>query len=325
MAGIIVAKNNLYSEKSEKPEIIKVKAIKKEPLKMGFEERLLEEVKAAVFLAKQFPRDEIKAEERIIELCKRKRFAETALYSLPRGKEVVEGVSIRFAEALARAWGNIQYSIIELDTENGISKMLAYAWDVENNTKSTRQFDVSMQRYTRVGTRDLNSYQECYEMKASYGARFLRGCILNLIPNDIIEIAIETIKNTLKAEIKDIELHRNNALEYMVKKLDVTKEDLENYLNCKFENWQEKEILNLKFAFNGIKEGQMTKEQLLGLKSSDSKIRNISESEIKELFELDKDKNKLFFYMQNLFNKKIIGNLTNKEYVELKKLLGGKE
>lgn len=317
MNGVVMAKNNMYGEK--KVSVLNVPEVKKEPLELGFEQRLLEEVKAAVFLAKQFPRDEMRAEDKIIELCKRERFADTALYSFPRGNETVEGVTIRFAEALARAWGNIQYSVIELDTENGVSKMLAYAWDVENNTKSTRQFDVSMTRYTKAGVKNLSSFQECYEMKASYGARFLRGCILNLIPNDIIEIAVQEVKKTLSSNIKnDLESKKVEALEFMKDKLNLSKEELENYLNCKFENWQEKEILNLKFAFNGIREGQMTVQQMLGVKV---KVETINDEQIQELWELDKDKNKLFFYMQKLYRKTFIGSLTNREYAELKNLL----
>ena len=132
----VIAKNNMMGKK-QVSEMKPVKEIKAEQMEMGIESRLLEEVKAAVFLAKQFPRDEIKAENKILELCKRKNFADTALYSFPRGGEVVQGLTIRFAEAVARAWGNIQYSVIELDTDDGKSTMLAYAWDVENNIKTT--------------------------------------------------------------------------------------------------------------------------------------------------------------------------------------------
>lgn len=318
----VIAKNKMYeSKKVVEPQVEVVKDIPSEPMEIGFEGRLLEEVKAAIFLAKQFPRDEFQAEEKIIELCKRQRFAENALYSLPRGGSFVEGITIRMAEALARTWGNIQYSIIELQTKDGMSKMLAYAWDVENNTKSTRQFDVSMTRYTKAGTRNLNSYQECYEVKAGYGARFLRGCILNLIPADIVEMATETIKETLANKYKDVTIEKEKALNFMISKLDLTQKDLENFLNCRYEEWQEKELLSLKFAYNGIKEGQMKVEQMKSTKRQTGKNENITDDEIKELFDLDKGINKLFFYMQQLHRKTVIGKLTYNEYLELKDIL----
>ena len=264
--GMIKAKNDMYGVKERKIPVVEVEPIKSEPLEMGFERRLLEEVKAAVFLAKQFPRDEAAAEKKILELCKRQKFAETALYSIPRGNERAVGPTIRFAEALARAWGNIQYSVIELETESGISKMLAYAWDVEANTKSTRQFDVTMQRYTKFGNKDLVSYQDCYEMRASYGARFLRGCILNLIPNDIIEEAIEQINNTLNGNISDLEKTKMKAVEFWQNEMGIYRDELEKYLNLSYEMWDKKEINMLRFTYNTIKTGQATLKEIFGIK-----------------------------------------------------------
>lgn len=320
MNGMKVAKNNMYGEK--KAVIVEVEPIKKEPLEMGFEQRLLEEVKAAVFLAKQFPRDEREAEKKILELCKREKFAETALYSVPRSGENTVGPTIRFAEAVARAWGNIQYSVIELETENGVSKMLAYAWDVENNTKSTKQFDVTMQRYTKFGNKNLVSYQECYEMRASYGARFLRGCILNLIPNDIIEEAIEQINDTLNKNISDIDEAKIKAVNFWHNNYGITQAELENYLNLPFADWKEKEISNLRFAYNALKEGQAKIDDLFRARTVPKMVvEKISDEQINRLFELDKGKNKLFPLMQKLYRKNFIGSLTTIEYAELEKLI----
>ena len=322
MKGMIIAKNDMLgkSKINVEPKLVEAPEIPKEKIDPTLEMRIFEEIKASIFLAKQFPRDEEKSEERILKLCERERFKETALYSFQRGNEIVEGPTIRFAEALARAWGNIQYSVIELETKDGVSKMLAYAWDVENNTKSTRQFDVSMTRYTKAGTRNLYSFQECYEMKASYGARFLRGCILNLIPNDFIEVAIEKVKSNMILDAQnDLENKKKEALSFMCSKLQVEKEVLENYLNCKYENWQGKELVSLKLAYNGIKEGQFTVTELLGTRKET--VRDITDDEIKELLNMDKGKNKLFFFMQSLYKKKLVGQLTSKEYAELKNLL----
>lgn len=291
MNGMIKAKNDMYGVKERKNPVVEVKPIKSEPLEMGFERRLLEEVKAAVFLAKQFPRDEEKAEKKIIELCKREKFAETALYSIPRSKELVVGPTIRFAEAVARAWGNIQYSVIELETENGVSKMLAYAWDVEANTKSTRQFDVTMERYTKYGTKSLVSYQDCYEMRASYGARFLRGCILNLIPNNIIEEAIEQINNTLSSNISEFEKCKEKAVEFW-KKYGIEKEDLEDRLNLPYEKWEEKEINMLRYIYNALKLGQAKLEDFFNIKPTISLPEDKpTTKEMQELLRMGNEKN----------------------------------
>lgn len=317
----IIAKNNMMGKKQAldtKP----VKEIKTEKMEMGIESRLLEEVKAAVFLAKQFPRDEIKAENKILELCKRKNFADTALYSFPRGGEVVQGLTIRFAEAVARSWGNIQYSVIELDTDDGKSTMLAYAWDVENNIKTTKQFDLEMKRCTKKGAYVLTDMRDQYEMKASYGARFLRGCILNLIPNYILDSCIEEIKATMEREIQcieDISQAKEQILIFMNSKLKLSKEELEQFLNCPYESWTSSHLVNLKLAYNGIKEGQ--------LKLSDLKevtpVSDITQEQIQELLKLDK-KGILLFECKRRYNKVLLEKLTNKEFEELKELLANK-
>jgi hypothetical protein len=49
--------------------------------------------------------------------------AETAFYSYPRGGQTVSGASIRFAEELARCWGNIEYGIKELSRDKDKSEM----------------------------------------------------------------------------------------------------------------------------------------------------------------------------------------------------------
>lgn len=315
-----VAQNKMMG--SKEVEIIEVNkpttGIKKETLELGIENRILEEVKAAIFLAKQFPRNEIIAEDNILKQCKRKRFAEAALYSFPRGNELVEGVTIRFAEALARAWGNIQYSVIELETESGVSTMLAYAWDCEKNIKSTRQFDVALVRDTKSGSYLVKTMRDQYEIKAAYAARFLRGCILNIIPNDIVESAVEIIKRTMleDEENLNIEEKRMKTVEFLNLKLQVTKEDLEEILNCEYNSWTENHIINLRLIYNGIKEGQLKLSDLKNL----GKITDITDEQIKELLYLDKKKT-LVFECKKRYGKVLLEKLTSKEYEEMKEFL----
>src|SRR5690606_10537182 len=63
--------------------------------------REMEEVKGQIFMARQFPRNVFQSEQRILDACKRPELAQSAVYSYPRGKQVVEGPSIRLAEVLA--------------------------------------------------------------------------------------------------------------------------------------------------------------------------------------------------------------------------------
>ena len=77
--------------------------------------REAQEVQAAVFMAKRFPRDENFALARINQSCQRRGLAEKAIYTYPKGGQNVTGPSIRLAEAIAQAWGNIQSGVVELE------------------------------------------------------------------------------------------------------------------------------------------------------------------------------------------------------------------
>ena len=104
--------------------------------------RQAQEVQAAMVIAKKFPRDEVQSFNRIMKACQRKTLAEQAMYEYPRGGTKVTGPSIRLAEAMAQNWGNLDYGIVELEQKNGESQVMAYAWDLETNTRQTKIFSV---------------------------------------------------------------------------------------------------------------------------------------------------------------------------------------
>ena len=152
--------------------------------------RQAQEVQAAMVVAKKFPRDEYNAIEKIRRTCQRATLAEQAIYSYPRGKENVSGPSVRLAEALAQNWGNIDYGIIELEQKDGVSEMMAYAWDLETNTRVTKIFSVEHKRDTKKGSYQLTDSRDIYELTANFGARRMRACIHGVIPGDVVDMAV---------------------------------------------------------------------------------------------------------------------------------------
>ena len=139
--------------------------------------RQTQEVQGAIFMAKQFPRDEYRAIEKITRMCERMSLAEQATYSYPRGGKQVTGPSIRLAEAIAQAWGNIDCGVIELENKNGASELMAYAWDLETNTRVTKMFKVKHVRDTKKGSTALTDSRDIYEATANFGARRLLSLI----------------------------------------------------------------------------------------------------------------------------------------------------
>lgn len=159
--------------------------------------RQASEVQSAMIVAKTYPRDETAAIMRLTKACQRQGLAECSMYSYPKGKQVVTGASIRLAEAMAQSWGNIDYGLIELEQKAGESSVMAYAWDLETNTRRQMVFQVPHIRSTREGNRLLTDPRDIYELVANQGARRVRACILGVIPGDVQDLAVAACEKTL--------------------------------------------------------------------------------------------------------------------------------
>lgn len=162
-------------------------------------QRAIQEVQAAMVIAKRFPRDERQALDRILNACTRPTLATQALYTYARGGTDISGPSIRLAESLAQNWGNVQYGIRELDQRDGESTVEAFAWDLETNTRQVKVFQVKHERHTKRGVTKLADPRDVYELVANQGARRLRACILGVIPGDIVEEAVNQCEATMTA------------------------------------------------------------------------------------------------------------------------------
>ena len=155
------------------------------------QQRAISEVQGAIVLAKKFPRNEKESSDRILIACQRPKLAEQALYSYARGGTEITGPSIRLAEAIVQNWQNVQFGIRELEQRFGESTIEAFAWDLENNIKQIKTFQVKHERYTKArGKYSLEDPRDIYEAVANQGARRLRACILGIIPGDVIEAAV---------------------------------------------------------------------------------------------------------------------------------------
>ncbi len=209
--------------------------------------RAMSEVQGAIVMARNFPRDCNAGYSRIMQACQRRRLAETALYSYPRGSTQVTGPSIRLAEELARDWGNIDFGITELsqDTHTGMSQVMAYCWDLETNVRQTKVFQVPHTRFTKNGSHRLTDPRDIYEMVANQGARRLRACILGVIPGDVVEDAVNACEKTLRDGSSEPLVDRIRKMAASFAEMGVTIDMLEKRLCHKLEASNETEIIAL--------------------------------------------------------------------------------
>ena len=218
--------------------------------------RAIAEAQGKLVIAKRFPRDEVQAYAKAMEACQRPTMAEKAFYSFPRGGQTVEGPTIRFAEELARCWGNIDYGIKELSQDEGKSEMQAYAWDLETNAQSIQNFTNPHQREVGKKMQTLTSLRDIYENNANMATRRLRSRILAILPSWFVEDAIAECKKTLAGQNETPLVDRVKKMVVQFAKLGVTQEQIETRLKRKIDTMNADDFVEYIGIYNAIKQGE---------------------------------------------------------------------
>lgn len=218
--------------------------------------RAIAEAQGKLVIAKRFPRDEVQAYAKAMEACQRVTMAEKAFYSFPRGGQTVEGPTIRFAEELARCWGNIDYGIKELSQDDGKSEMQAYAWDLETNAQSVQNFTNPHQREQGKKMVTLTSQRDIYENNANMATRRLRSRILAILPSWFVEDCIAECKKTLAGQNETPLVDRVKKMVVQFAKLGVTQEQIETRLKKKIDTMNADDFVEYIGIYNAIKQGE---------------------------------------------------------------------
>ena len=159
-------------------------------------------VQGQILIAKRFPRDVDVSLQKIERACSRTRLASLAVYQYQRGGTDITGPSIRLAEAVASSWGNVKYGFDVVESNELTNKVRAYAYDMESNVQAERIFSVSNFRFTKSGQYKMTDPRDIYENIANNASRRIRACILEIIPADVIEYAMECCDRTIRQNIK---------------------------------------------------------------------------------------------------------------------------
>lgn len=215
----------------------------------------MERVKGQIFMAKQYPRNQFQAMNRIIDSMKRPTAAKQAAYSYPRGGMQITGPSIRLAEIVAQNWGNMTYGVRELEQFPGESLAQAYAWDLETNVFVEKTFKVSHTRKKGNSVQKLTDPRDIYELVANYGARRLRAAIMEVVPADIFEKALEEADKTLNNQNSEPLQDRLAKILKLFDGYNVSQEMLEERFGRKYDSFTERNVIDLGNIFNSLKDG----------------------------------------------------------------------
>lgn len=233
-------------------------------------------VKARAIIALQRPRDMTRVRERLLIDCRRPGFARAARFSVPRGGKKIEGFSIRFAEAAARALGNLDVSADVIYDDGRKRAFRLEVTDLEvNHTESicvVIEKAIERREYkdgqTVLGSRQnsegkmvyliIPSEDELLQRQGALLSKARRNLILSHLPADIKEECERQVLATQKdADAKDPDNARKAIIDAFAK-YGVTADHLRSYLGHPADTMSPDEMAELRGVGEAIRDKEIT-------------------------------------------------------------------
>lgn len=223
--------------------------------------RAATEVQAQVYLAREFPRDTVMAEKRMLDACRRIELAEAAFYSYEKGGKTVSDLTVHAACEIALIWGNIGFGLAELrrDDEYGQSEMLAYAWELESNARISSTFIVPHLR--SAGGKRLNDPRDVYEINTNQGNRRMRAAILKVLPRWYVDSARRALRDTLRRSVeqskKPLAQQIREAADWFNGKFGIDLGQLEHWAGREVGRWDADQLVQLRTLGHTLTRGEI--------------------------------------------------------------------
>lgn len=243
--------------------------------------REIARIQGEIYMAKQFPRNYQQALVNIQAVCSRPSLASSAVYQYAKGGTQVYGPSIRLAEQLARCWGNVRSG---WETQEELPErcvVRTYAYDVETNVQAERIFTVPMIRHTRQGDVKLTDPRDRYEMCANQAARRLRACILEVLPVDIIDYAVDQCKQTIESNVR-ITPETGTQLVDAFKKFGVNKAQIEALIQRHLDALDARSYLRLQTIWTSLSDGSGKPDDFFDMSIVEEKVPEKRQSLLKK-------------------------------------------
>jgi hypothetical protein len=217
------------------------------------------EVDVQISTAKKYPRELSRVLKQIESLATLDtETAEDCFYALRRGNgddaKVIEGLSVRFAEIMANAWGNVRIATRIIGNDGKMVTAQGVCHDLESNVAT------SVEVHRRITDRNGRTFSDDMVVVTGNAASAIayRNAVLKVIPKAITKSIVENVKQVALGKALDLETSRANCFANF-KKIGVSEVQLCEYLEVKtVQDINKEELLTLKGLWNAIKEGQTT-------------------------------------------------------------------
>jgi hypothetical protein len=216
------------------------------------------ETVASLAVAKRFPRDDTAVWGAVTRTCQRRSLAEIAQYEYARGGTTIAGPSVHLIRAIAAHYGNLKYGWDELERRPGESTCAAYAWDQQSNTRAERKFIIKHFRDTKGGGYVLKDERDIYELLANQSARRVRSCLQEVIPQDLVEMAVVECEKTMTSGQKVPLADRVRQAMASLAEFGISRAQIEDKFQKKAEALTEADLAKLRRIFTALKDGVAT-------------------------------------------------------------------
>lgn len=241
------------------------------------------EVDMQVSTAKQYPRELPKVLNQIATYATMDvETASECFYVLRRngdnGGSAIEGLSVRMAEIIAGAWGNlrVQTRIIGNDGKTVTAQGICH--DLETNVA------VSVEVKRRITDRNGRTYSEDMQVVTGNAASAIafRNAVLKVVPKAVTKRVIEEVKQVALGKAIDLETGRKNCLANFAKVGVTDKMIFELFDIDKVEEIDKNVLFELKGLWNAIKEGTTTVQEAFVKPAGERKQANEAKRKAEE-------------------------------------------
>lgn len=231
------------------------------------------EVDIQVATAKQYPRDLQRVLTQIRDFATMdSETAEDCFYALRRGKgdesNVIEGVSVRLAEIIAGAWGNLRVQTRIIGNDGKTITCQGMCHDLETNLA------VSVEVKRRITDRQGRTFSEDMQVVTGNAAAAIafRNAVLKVVPKAVTKKVINEIREVALGKSMDLETRCQRMVAYFGK-IGVPQQTLLDYCGVKsVDQIDNEKVFELRGLANALKEGTTSIQETFAKKDESAEI-----------------------------------------------------
>lgn len=210
------------------------------------------EIDVQIATAHQYPRNLARVLNTIETLATMdEEVAGSCFYTLRRQGKLIEGPSVRMAEIIASAWGNLRVQARIVGNDGKVITAQGVCHDLESN------YATSVEVKRRITGKDGKTFSEDMQVVTGNAACAIamRNALFKVVPTALIKKVVEKAKKVSLGESMTLETSRAKMLQYF-KTIGVDERQILDYLSVeKVEEIDIDMVVELRGLATAIKEG----------------------------------------------------------------------